>query len=166
MWPCDRQAPRRVALSLFQVADSRQSLSAQNPPPSPSLHGKQNKLQACLTQSSISLFLLQYSSSVSSRYLHSPCISSTSFLISLYTSYVIIFRVGSILFLCYSFFPCSRLSFLHIVDQGTKDITRKIPTNVTKAIVLSSTIPYIMSVDLLLSHFFLIWPPLGYYSLT
>jgi hypothetical protein len=125
MWPCDRQTPRRVALSLFQVADSRQSLSAQNPPPSPSLNGKRNKLQSCFTQSSISPFLLQYSSAVSSRYLHSSCISSTSFLISSYTSYVIIFRVGTRLFLCYSSFPCFRLSLLHVVDQGTKDLTRK-----------------------------------------
>ena len=99
MLPCGQQAPRRVALCLFQVADSRQSLPAENPPPSSSspphsssssslLHAKRNKLQSYVTLSSISLVLLPHSSEFSSHYLDSSCISSMSF-ISSYTSSVI-----------------------------------------------------------------------------
>lgn len=145
MWPCDRQAPRRVALSLFQVADSRQSLSAQNPPPSPSLRGKRNKLQSCFTQSSIAVFLLPYSSAFSARYPHSSCNCSASFLISSYTSYVIIFHVRTRLFLCCSSFPCFRLSFLHVVDQGTKDLTRKgsDQCNQSDRLLFSCTLHYV-----------------------
>lgn len=49
--PCDQQAPRRVALHPFQVADSRQSLPAQNPPPSlwPSPLHRQEKLCSYLS---------------------------------------------------------------------------------------------------------------------
>jgi len=127
MWPCDRQTPRRVALSLFQVADSRQSLSAQNPPPSPPLNGKRNKLQSCFTQSSISLF--------SPPLFVCSFLSLSSFLVHfLYViSYHLVHKLrdhfpcwySTRLFLCYSSFTCFRLSLLHVVDQGTKDLTRK-----------------------------------------